>query len=201
MMAAEIRAAERAVGAGVREAAEGLKHELRRQVVDAGLGRRVANAWRSRVYPQGGASIEAAGWVWSKAPKIHEAFDRGVLIRSRRGVFLAIPTEAAGKRAFGKRITPGLWERKTGLRLRFVYRRGAPSLLVAELRARGGKRGGFAVPGARARKTGRGLATVPIFILVPQVKLRKLLDVAGAAERWRARLPGLVLRYWPEERQ
>lgn len=33
---------------------------------------------------------------------------------------------------------------------------------------------------------------------MPQVKLRKLLDVAGAAERRQARPPGLGLRDWPE---
>ena len=61
------------------------------------------------------------------------AFAYGALIRSRNGLFLAIPTEAAGRLGDGrKRITPGGWERRTGLRLRFVYRRGAPSLLVAD---------------------------------------------------------------------
>jgi len=83
------------------------------------------------------------------------------------------------------------------MRLRFVYRRGAPSLLVAEnLRARSGKRGGFAVPSAGALRSGRGLATVPIFILVPQVSFKKRLDVAGAAQRWQARLVELVLARW-----
>ena len=37
---------------------------------------------------------------------------------------------------------------------------------------------------------------VPIFILVPQVTVKKRLDVAGAAARWQARLPELVLRHW-----
>jgi hypothetical protein len=38
--------------------------------------------------------------------------------------------------------------------------------------------------------------TVPIFILVPQVTVRKRLDVVSAAERWVDRLPGLVTRNW-----
>jgi hypothetical protein len=33
-----------------------------------------------------------------------------------------------------------------------------------------------------------------MFLLVPQVKLRKRLDVARAAERWSGRLPTLVER-------
>jgi hypothetical protein len=36
---------------------------------------------------------------------------------------------------------------------------------------------------ASKSKSGRGVATVPIFLLVPQVKLRKRLDLARDAER------------------
>lgn len=80
-----------------------------------------------------------------------------------------------------------------------VYRRRGPSLLVAEnQRARTGKRGGFAKASASALKSGRGLASVPMFILVPQVSIRKRLDVSGAANKWLAVLPGLVIRNWRE---
>ena len=48
------------------------------------------------------------------------------------GFWLAIPLPAAGKSLRGGRITPGEWERRRGLRLRFVYRRMGPSLLVGE---------------------------------------------------------------------
>jgi hypothetical protein len=37
---------------------------------------------------------------------------------------------------------------------------------------------------------------VPIFILVPQVRVRKRLDVDGAAQKWIRALPQLVLRAW-----
>lgn len=192
LLAAELRDAERSVTAGVRRASEGLKAELRGQVTAAGLGERLARTWRSEVYPRTGASLTAAGLVWSKAPKLVGAFATGVIIRSRIGLFLAIPTEAAGRVADGrKRITPGGWERRTGLRLRFVYRRNAPSLLVADnarLTGRGraarneGRRGGVRF----TRLAGR--TTVPIFLLVPQVKLGKRLDVEGAARNWIGRL-------------
>jgi hypothetical protein len=198
MMAEEVRAAERAVTAGVRDAADGLKAELRGQITGADLGERLARTWRGEVYPKGQQSIAAAGFVWSKAPGIVRVYEDGAVIRSTRGLFLAIPTDAAGGSGDGgAKITPGGWERRTGQRLRFVYRRGAPSLLVADnLRARRGKRGGFARASAAALRTGRGLITVPIFILLPQVTVKKRLDVAGAAARWQARLPELVLRHW-----
>jgi hypothetical protein len=44
----------------------------------------------------------------------------------------------------------------------------------------------------RARRSGQGLTTVVMFLLVPQVKLRKRLDVARAAERLSAQLPALI---------
>jgi len=60
------------------------------------------------------------------------AHDTGPLIPSKTGFWLAIPAPAAGKALGGGRITPGAWERKTGLRLRFIYRRTGASLLVVD---------------------------------------------------------------------
>lgn len=199
-LADELKAGEEAVTAGIREATDGLKLELRQQIVGAGLGQRLANTWRSEVYPKGQKSIRAAGLVFSKAPNIVRAFDSGAVIRSKHGFFLAIPTSAAGRYGDGRqKMNPGLWERMHGVRLKFVYRRHEPSLLVAEnQRARTGKRSGFAKASISAMRTGRGIATVPMFLLVPQVTLRKRLDIAGAAEKWIAALSGLVVRNWRE---
>jgi hypothetical protein len=202
IMAEEVKAAEKAVTAGVGEAAEALKTELRTQITNAGLGPRLARTWRSETFPKGQNSIRAAGLVWSKAPGIIRIYEDGATIRSTKGFFLAIPTAAAGRFGDGgRKITPGGWERRTGQRLRFVYRRNAASLLVADnMRARTGKRGGYARASAAAVRSGRGLVTVPIFILVPQVTFRKRLDVASAANSWQERLPGLVVRNWVDGR-
>ena len=51
---------------------------------------------------------------------------------------------------------------------------------------------GFRRATGRARQSGQGLTTVVMFLLVPQVKLPKRLDVARAAERWSAQLPALI---------
>lgn len=88
---------ERAVTSGMRDAADGLKQDLREDVVAAGLGERLSRTWRGKIFPEVGESAEAAAYVWSRAPKIVDAFDRGVVIRSASGLFLAIPTAAAGK--------------------------------------------------------------------------------------------------------
>jgi len=192
MMKAELEAAERAVTAGVSEAASGLQTAWRSQITGAALGQNLANSIGKKLYRTSGASIRAAAVVYSNASKVVDAFDQGALIRAKNGFWLAIPTAAAGKKGVGnKRITPGGWEQRTGQRLRFVYRRGQPSLLVAETRLNSK---GRAV--VSKSKTGRGLATVPIFILVPQVKLPKRLSLDGPAREAEARLPGLIVANW-----
>jgi len=196
LMAAEIVAGERAVTTAVREAGAGLKLAWRGQIVGAGLGTRLANSIRSEVFPRAGVSLNAAAVVWSKAPVIIGAHDAGPLIRSRNGLWLAIPTPAAGKALGGRRITPAAWERKTGLRLRFVYRRTGPSLLVADS-VRFNAHGQAT---ASRSKTGRGQVTAPIFLLVPQVKLPKRLDLARDAERAHDAVPGLIVANWMEPR-
>lgn len=132
MMQAEIAAGERAATAAMRKVGTGLKTAWRGQIAGAGLGMRLANSIRSQSFPRAGDSVDAAALVWSKAPMIVGAHDAGPLIRSKSGFWLAIPTEAAGRGLRGGKIAPGEWERRRGLRLRFVYRRRGPSLLVAD---------------------------------------------------------------------
>lgn len=195
VMAAEIKVGERAVSAAMREAGNDLKSAWRGQITQAGLGRRLANSIRSQTYPKVGESLSAAALVWSKAPQIINAHDAGLMIRSKSGFWLAIPMAAAGKGPRGRRITPGEWEKRRGMRLRFVYRRGAPSLLVAD-----GRLNSRGLGVASRSKTGRGQSSVPIFLLVPQVKLAKRLNLARDAERAQAAVPGLIVANWREAR-
>jgi hypothetical protein len=191
LMAAEIKAGEKAVTAAMREAGSGLKQDWRGQITQAGLGRRLANSIRNQTYPRSGESLNAAALVWSKAPEIIGAHDTGPLIRSKDGFWLAIPLPAAGKGARGKALSPGEWERRRGLRLRFVYRRRGPSLLVVN-----GRLNSRGLGVASRSKTGRGKATVPIFLLVSQVMLAKRLDLARDADRAQVAVPGLIAANW-----
>lgn len=193
IMEAETRAGEKAVTTAMRDAGTGLKSAWRAQITGAGLGARLARTIRSEQFPKGKPSLNAAALVWSKAPVIVSAHDTGPLIRSKDGFWLAIPLPAAGRGLRGGRITPGEWERRRGLRLRFVYRRMGPSLLVAEGRL---NTKGQAV--VSRSKTGRGKVTAPIFLLVPQVKLPKRLDLARDAERAMDGVPGLIVANWVE---
>lgn len=192
---AEMQQIEKAVTGGIKEAGDGLKGSLRRQVITAGLGSRLARTWRSRAYPNKGH--DAATLVWSKAPEIIRTFDEGAVIRSRSGLWLAIPTSAAPKRGVGgKRINPGNFPEHRFGPLRFVYRRGRPSLLVIDgVRINKSGRVGRRAKGGAFTKTGRmkqGISTVVMFIMVPQVRLKKRLDVMREAKRWERLVPELI---------
>ena len=60
--------------------------------------------------------------------------------------------------------------------------------------ALGSTRGGLRR--CRDREAGRGQVTAPIFLLVPQVKLPKRLDLARDAERAHDLAPGLIVANW-----
>jgi Family of unknown function (DUF6441) len=197
-MTAELRGIERAVATGTRDAGRGLKTELRRQVGSTGLGQRLANGWRDRHYPN--RKLDAASLVYTKAPQVIRAFDEGAVIRSRRGRFLAIPTESAPRKGTdGRRISASTFPEHRFGPLRFVPRPNGPSLLVVDglrpsFSRKAGQLRGFRRATDRAQRSGQGLTTVVMFLLVPQVKLRKRLDVAQTAEHWSGQLPTLIER-------
>ena len=167
----------RTVTKGVSLAANGLKTAMRTQVKSAGLGSRLANTWRGDIYPKAKNSISAAGVVYTKAQKIMEGFEYQTVVRGKDGLWLAIPPAAISKRIRNKRMTPALYERSKGVRLRFVYRKNGASLLVHE----------------QKRKT------IIAFVLVPQVRMPKLINFAAEGAKWQAKLPSLILENWREQ--
>lgn len=189
------------------EATELLKADLRDDVEEAGLGVRLGRTWRSRLYPQGDVSLDAAGYVWTKAPNIILAYDEGVTIRARNGArMLAFPTQA-GKRlvpdADGKlrKVTPKSFEASTGLTLRYVPRNGRrPALYVvdgARLNSRG-----RAVSSVRKSRSGGKFTpianrmTIAVFVLVPNVKVQKRLHIDAVANRAAGRVDGILSKNW-----
>ncbi|MFQ6552950.1 DUF6441 family protein [Aestuariibius insulae] len=188
---------ERAVTLTMRRAGRRLQKAWQGQVTAAGLGQRLARTIRAETYPVGQNSMNAAALVYTKAPKLIAAFDEGPMIRSKEGFWLAIPLPTAGRGRFGRRMTPLDWERRTGKQLRFVYRSGRSALLVAD-DARLSSRGLARNKGGRRRKDGilSGAQTVPIFVLVPQVKLRKRLDLDRDVQRIANGLAADVVATW-----
>lgn len=198
LMRQEFQNAERAVTQGVREATNGLKLAMRRQVTASGLGPRMANTWRGDIYPKGQSSIRAAGLVYTRASKVMAGFEEAKAIRSKDGFWLAIPTPNAPKRGVGGgRISPSNFPEQRFGPLRFIYRRNGPLLLVAENLRPSISRTTGEIRRFRKATTNRGVSSVVMFWLVPQVKTPKLLRFAEEAEKWYNWLPELILKNWP----
>ena len=197
----------RSVTAGMREITTGLKEDLRADVREAGLGDRLANTWRGQTFPKTGESAEAAAYVASNAPKLIDAFDRGVTIRAQGGKYLAIPTPDAGVRQVSKRrskgstnntLSPAAWERETGATRRFVPSKSGGVLVTDAFYRRQAARfqGRKSFRPIRESGPDRGRSFVVIFVLVRQAKLRKRLDIATTANRWAARVPSAIAANW-----
>lgn len=172
----EYQNAANAATTGIKQATDGLKNSMRAQVKNSGLSSRLANTWRGDVFPNAKKSISAAGIVYTKAPTIMAGFEFETIIRGKNGLWLAIPTEAVKKKVYGKRMTPVLYEKLKGVKLCFIYRAHGSSLLVHEQKKK----------------------TIIAFILVPQVKMPKLINFSTESQKWQDKVPELILRNWHE---
>ena len=203
----------KAVTGGIGEGTELLKQDLRGETARALSGNSLPRAWRSRLFPKSGSSVDAAGWVETKAPTLIDVFSLGATIRARGGVWLAVPLPAAGKyglrsgaggfgvttnsRGARARITPGGFERRTGLKLRFVFGRGRKAYLVVdEAQLTRGLAAKYRTKGRGSKLYGPSGRTIAVFALVPQVTLKKRLDLDAIADRAGARVPGLIVKRW-----
>lgn len=198
LMQDHLQAGERAVTRAMQIAQSDLKQAWRGQIVNAGLGRRLSLTIRGANYPRYVQSLSAAAMVWSKAPHIVSAHNEGALIRARDGFWLAIPTEAAGRGRFNRRLTPGQWEERWNAKLRFVATRTGKFMLVAD-DARLNSKGQARRKGGKRRKSDgilTGAQTVVVFILLPQLKLKKRLDLDKEVRRVEGLLPGLIESNW-----
>ncbi len=176
--------AEVAVTNGIKEIATNIKTDLRTQVLNAGLGNKLAKTWQAKFYPKHQKSISAAGVVTSRATKIIRAFNDGVVIKSLRGAFLAIPTEHAPKRGLNnKRISPSNFPEHRYGKLRFIYVNGQMSLLVVN-------------KPSRSKRKNAEPKSVVMFILIPQVKMKKKLDYMVAVNKWLPQIPAAILSNW-----
>lgn len=91
---AQMRALEQAYWRAMDRVVEAGKGRLRADVSAAGFhrGEALAKTWRGITYPAGKDSLDVAGWLYTKAGLIIDAFSEGVVIRVKGNAkFLAIP--------------------------------------------------------------------------------------------------------------
>lgn len=174
-------------------AAEEVQTKWRQDVAQSGLRNAGALTKTIRLRKYRNTGLDPAVLVYSNFPIIQRAFEAGSIVRSKSGFFLPIPNPDVWpsgrvprpRRNAGQRSnTIAIAEQRFG-KLRFVYRAGKASLLVAEVRESSARPGTFRRASATAQRTGRGLVTIVVFFLVKEARLPRLLR--GNVIRERAR--------------
>jgi hypothetical protein len=186
---------EKVAMATMAEVSTGLKTALREQVVAAGLGGRLANTWRGKVYPdKGRQSVNPATLVYSKAPNIVDAFSRAPLIVPVNGTrYLAIPTENVPHKGRGKIMTPVEVEAAFNQDLKFATTKdGKLFAFVEAVQSAGGT--SWRRPTKGRMKQGRKVKAVIMFFLIPHAQMPKLFDLEAAAAEWTAQAQNLLGR-------
>lgn len=194
---------------------EGIKTRARAATAAGWKGNRLPKAWRGDVYPRGQNSLEAAGFVRVKgnAADIIATGLKPTVIRAKGGNWLAIPTKEAGqfgikrgmngagvttnKRGARERITPGGFERRTGMKLRFLYDKdggGKRAFLIADqAMLSGGKAAPYRSKGRGSKLYGPEGKSIIVFILVAQMTTRKRMDIDDIADAGAAQVAGLIV--------
>lgn len=178
---------------------------LRGQIIQAGMGQRLANTWRGKVYPEKGNSLTPTGYVWSNAPDIIDAFSRGATIRPVNGSnYLWIPTINVprarrrqgrnGRLLPGGRLTPDEVEAQFDAEFVILPAKGKGlTAFIPAIRALNGRKERRSTKGRLAQ--GREERLIPMFNLRRSVKMPKTIDLPSEGDQ-AAQAYG---RYLPEE--
>jgi hypothetical protein len=204
----EVTAMSNALRGAVDRSSLALQEELRAQVTGAGLGAKLANAWRREAYPRGGRrTLRPAALVYSKATALHEAFDQGAVVLPRGGSFLLLPSaEAERLGATTSDVSrkgggiPGGAKRRVSSLEEASRKLGAP--IVSAIPSRGAPKRGSGGGGAERRGfillaptkrnrsnlvalyfASRDAQPVLLFTLVRQTRVPKRLNIAAAAAK------------------
>ena len=164
-----------------------VKAEGRADIAAAGLGAGFVNALRVDIYPQGRNSLNATAHIYHKIPYAG-VFEEGATVRGQPRLWLALPSTP--QRHGRKPMTPELFAKSIGP-LSFVKRPGKRPLLVAKAKK---AKNMTKISLARFRSGGRGegpFMSVPVFVGVDSVSIRKRLNISGIVRSAQTRLPQL----------
>ncbi|MGI4880456.1 MAG: DUF6441 family protein [Janthinobacterium lividum] len=187
------------VTAAMRDAGAGLKETLRDQVRTAGLGSRLANTWRGNTYPEAGASLDPAAYIWSNAPNIVASFATGATILPLNGrKYLWIPTKnvpaTRQRRSSSHAAGPAEVQEVFKQPLIMIPGRSGHMLAFIDASLTSNRRVRSA---ARARGAVKGKPRlVLMFTAVPTLRVAKKLDLDGAGQFWGDQFPALLQDRW-----
>ena len=179
----------------VAQAGDEVKTAARANIAAAGLGQGFVKALRVDIYPRRRNSLNASAHIYHRIPYAG-VFEEGEIIRGKPRLW--IPLKSAPPRIGRKRMTPQDYTARIGP-LQFVQPPGGKPLLFAKMKA---KKAGAKVTLGKLRAartaTGRGVTTsVPLFVGVDAVSIRKRLNINAVVHRARDRLPQLYASLLP----
>lgn len=168
-----------------------VKTQGRADIAGAGLGAGFVKALRVDIYPRRGNSLNATAHIYHRIPYAG-VFEEGATIRGRPRMWIALPS--APQRLGRKPMTPELFRKSIGP-LAFVKRPGGKPLLVAKVK-KGRNTTKISLARFRSGAGGKGpFTSVPVFVGVDSVSIRKRLDISGVVRQARDRLPQLYASF------
>ncbi len=185
----------KAVADAMRAATLQLKNGWRAQIIGAGVSAKVANAVRSKAYPQSGGALDPAGLVYvnrGSPEKLIANMRAGRVIVANHAKYLAIPTENVPHGNHGKKLGPLEFQSQTGIILHWAKARDGTRLLVGDAIAGRSAAHKYRAPTKGRQRQGRKAESVVFFILVAQATIRKRLDLDGEVDRAERNLAGLI---------
>lgn len=183
-MAAEKDIAAKATTAAIKQAATLTRNNFRRQTARAGLGQGLEKAWQSKSYPESGNSLSAAGLVFSKSKRLHSAFSQQRTIKGP----LLIPTNFAEENGLTVDEMKG-----RGGRARRVFNLPAAEARFGPLFSYKSPFGAVLLMGHTHKLSSRRGEPVALARIVPQVRLKRLLDLEGPPREFRERIPQYIV--------
>ncbi len=180
----------------ITRAGEAVKSDARAKIASSGLGQRFVQALRVDIYPKGRASLNASAHVYHRIPYAG-VFEEGAKVRGRP--FMWLPLSTTPKKIGRTRISAKLFEEKVGP-LTFVKKPGKKPLLAAKM-SQGRSKTATKVTLPRLRAAAGGAAkgpfvSVPLFVGVNAVNIRKRLNITAFVRRARAALPQLYAQFF-----
>lgn len=176
----------KAATATMSEAQKALVTGGRANIAAGGFGTRWQNALRADLYPRSGTALDPAVWVHHRIPYA-SIFQKGGTISGQPLLWLPLPT--VPQRIGGRRMTPQLYVSTIGP-LHTIKVPGKNPLLGAYMKGRARSRptlpklrAGSALLRLGVRRSrsdlgGVGLVSVPLFVGIPTVRLKKHFDLS-----------------------
>lgn len=184
----------RAATGAIKDVSELAKNNGRAEIASAGFSRKWQNTLRSDAYPKRGFSVNSAAWIYHRIPYAG-VFEEGASIRGRPRLW--IPLSGTPRLTGRNKLNPRNFEMQIGKL--FPMKNARKPLLGARigLTASAANKGPpYRVTRAALRRGAAGtgvIRTVPIFVGVDTVNIRKKFDLRTVFDRAANQLPQLYL--------